>query len=84
MDTVIVNNEDVLQVVRDINITKAASVDHLSARVLKDAFMVLIDKLVLCTTYHLQLALYQNNGKYHVLHLYRNKVILPMSAISDR
>ena len=46
MDTVIVNNEDVLQVVRDINITKAVSVDHLSARVLKDALMVLIDKLV--------------------------------------
>ena len=39
-------NDGVLQVVRDINITKAVAVDNLSARVLKDAFMVLIDKLV--------------------------------------
>ena len=45
MDSIIVNEEDVLQVIRDIDVAKLSAVDHLSSRVLKDAFLTLIPKL---------------------------------------
>ena len=45
MDTLITNDSEILNIVKDIDVKKASSIENLSTRVLKDAFMILIPQL---------------------------------------
>ena len=48
MGEILTDTEELLKLCKDININKSSALDYLSARILKDAFIVLIDKLVIC------------------------------------
>ena len=45
MDMIYTNNEEILKIVKNVNIYKASSIPDLSSRILKDAFLVLVPHL---------------------------------------
>ena len=42
------NHDEILELVKNINTNKSSEVVYISSRILKEAFLVLIDKLVSC------------------------------------
>ena len=48
MDNIVTSQEEILQLCKDININKSSAIDYISSRILKDAFVILADKLSTC------------------------------------
>ena len=48
MGEILTNHNEVLNLCKNINTNKSSAIDYISSRILKDAFIVLVDKLVIC------------------------------------
>ena len=48
MENIVTTPNEVLELCKNIDINKSSAIDYVSSRILKDAFIVLVDKLVTC------------------------------------
>ena len=48
MDDILTDYAEIQELCNDININKSSAIDYISTRILKDAFAILVDRLVVC------------------------------------
>ena len=63
MNNITTDWDEVLQFCKNINVNKSSAIDYISSRILKDAFIILVDRLVTCFNLSLDKGIFTDDWK---------------------